>query len=1061
MSISGRGQRGAMRGGNGWPWAAGGLALACLAVPMSGQPVSPEAAAEAPVAVTEQATDASPSPSVELRLDLMLREDRVLGETLSGMAWDVAASPGRRLMQLPLRVVSGTESGQMAEPAISFGGSRFVGWWLPIEAEATSTHGRSRGAAVPSGPTDNELLDLAGLLGKLEAADADRRRGGRFDESVEPTAAPQPVGEPLPEDAPRLAREITVTPDGTVAWEVARLIPGATVKSGETPYLLYLDGQRLRDLKPEKEAVARNADESSREFSQRRREIDIAYRDELTAFRELQQASRAVPKELEAQLPDVVWAVFEVNAIQNAWSLRGGPAGTWSMGFDEFEALRDLASGQGISTWPEQQGGRAFSAEDRRLIATLDKLAKNRHPWTQRTLARALADSGYAARIGAGDAVSDVFEQLLASPDPIARNRTVYALATTSPATLATASLLEGAAQRTGDPAVQLAALRAQLAVQLASAAPDGGGRGVTPDLSGVVATANANLANPAGADAGLVVKQLLATVPAETPEAVTALVSGVRFDGLPSGRFDAAVAAVLSSAESQPAVVGGWVDRQLLGSSNAEVVKRTLELMSSADAPAPAVSAFATALRGAVFGRSEAADAPAGDGLPRVMMTAGLPLDSTNHALFKLLNAGDPATRRSGWAVLRHFELTDRAPTRGRGGRVAPTADSELDPLTMIVDAGLGQTDTPSSLVPFLLRQPDEARANGPLLRVVLTGDTPSSRRAARALLGSERDLGPAIAELDADQRAALGNAVHDRLGDGPEPVTGLLRQENNRRGSVGDWFGEQWAAGELPQAAAWAEQAGGESALTPLVGGDDEALAHGAIAALAAAVGADRALQQKMIDRFRDQRQTLSTKEFEEAWSDARQDIYTTRLAEAAGEYRLLMTVSGETAGDGGPGRARDEVLGFDPEAAAAQAAADENGETKVVRTLLGVITLDADGRSVSIRGGKPTLSVPDDRLALRVAEPGELLAFADQIEALQDLPLDGIEEPLDLLPEEGNVWRGQVPMPDGRRFGLVMEPWSGSVSPAEEKPGERSEEEPKDGAKEERSGQEKTEG
>lgn len=1063
MPISASGQRGETRGIHQFGRRAAYLALACLTLPAHGQPATPEVPPEASTPVPAAAApELSPAPTVELLLEPMLTDDRVLGDTLTGVAWDVAASPGRRLMQLPLRVRPGQEEGLLEEPAISFGGSRFIGWWLPIEEDAASNRGRSRNVAASPAPIDNELLDLAGLLDKLETADPNPRNASR------PEAAPAAVatGDFLPEGAPRLAREITVKPSGQVAWEVARLIPGATVKTGETPYLLYLDGQRLRDLKPEKKDVSRNGSESSREYSQRRRESDIAYREELTAYRELQNASRNVPTLLETKLTDVVWAVFEVNAIQNEWSLRGGPEGTWSMSFDEFEALRSVAGGQGISSWPEQDG-RAFSAEDRRFIALLDKLSKDRHVWTQRTLARALADSGFASKIGSGDAVSDVFERLLTSKDPIARNRTVYALATTSPATPAVATLLENAAAQTGDPAIQLAALRAQLAVQLAASTAAGGGRGAAVDLSGVIATVNANLANASGADAGLVVKQLLVTVPAETPEAVNALVAGVRFDSLSPERFDSAVAAVLSSAGTQPAVVGGWIDQQLLGSSNAAVVGRTLELMASANASAPAVSAFAAALRGAVFGSPESAEASEtgkASGalpLPRVMMTAGLPLDSANHALFKLLNAGDPETRKSGWAVLRHFELTDREPTRGR--RSPAPVEGELDPLTMIVDAGLGQTDTPSSLVPFLLRQPDEARANGPLLRVILAGDTPSSRRAARALLGSERELGLAMGELEADARSTLGNLVYDRLGDGPEPVTGLLRQDNNRRGGAVNWFGDRWAAGELPEAAAWAEQAGGESALLNLIGGEDEPLAHGAIAALAAAAGADRAQQQKMIDRFNDTRQTLSSQELGEAWGDAKQDIYTSRLSTAAGEYRLVMTLAGEAPGDGGAGRARDDITGYDPAAAAEQeriAAGD--ADVRVQRTVLGVITLVADGRSVSFRGGTPTLSVPEDRLALRIAEPGQMLAFADKVEALQGLPLGGVDEPLDLLPEDGNVWRGQVPLPDGRVFGLQIEPWSGTASADEdESSGDQADDGAEDKPSEEAAAQDKTEG
>ncbi|MEO1237797.1 MAG: hypothetical protein AAFX76_13505, partial [Planctomycetota bacterium] len=428
---------------------------------------------------------------------------------------------------------------------------------------------------------------------------------------------------------------------------------------------------------------------------------------------------------------------------------------------------------------------------------------------------------------------------------------------------------------------------------------------------------------------------------------------------------------------------------------------------------PAPVVGPLAAGLRRLIFARPDQA---AEEALPHsggggVMLTAGLPLDSANHAMFRLLNAGDPELRRRGWLALRHFELTDQAGGRGIPGAV-PGA-GEGDPLTMIVDAGLGRPETPGSLVPFLLRQPDTDRADAALVQVVLRGDVAASRRAARGLRGSERRIDDDLTALSADDRQRFADRVYDRLAGSPEPVTGLMRQD---RGSVVGWFASQVVSGELPPAAAWAETAGGEPRLLPLVMHSDEGLAFGAIAALTALAGGDRELQLEIIDRLKDDRTTATTTGLADAWADVKRDIYTARLADAAGEYRLVAV-----------------VRGIDPTALLVPPPPIEGDAASTLReerTVLGVTSLDADGRSISLRSGAPTLSVPDDRLAIRITQPGELKQFG--IAELEELPLEDVNDPLDLLPQDGGVWRGSVVLATGQTFELLMEPM-GRATPA----------------------------
>ncbi|MEM1028106.1 MAG: hypothetical protein AAGJ38_08485, partial [Planctomycetota bacterium] len=785
-------------------------------------------------AATVIGQDAEPAdtagPSAKVQLELLLGSDRVLSDTITGPVWDVAPTPGRRLVQLPVQITLGTAAeGEvlLEEPAFDFAGGRFVFWQLPEDPGATTS--RRGSTAEATGPTDAELLDLTELLSRDDVSDS----RGQSNVRNEPQA---PVG--LPEvaaEAPRLARELflSVAADGTprVAWEVTRGIPGGTVKNGgETqPYALLLDRAQLDALEPERpERLTRNADESSREFTFRRRQADAEYRELATTYRNLQNKVRALPDRFEQDLPETVWAVFEVNALGDGWTMRGHEAGPWSMRFDDWELLTALAGGR--SGGRNTTGDGDYSTEELTQIRQLAAMARDPHPWTQRLLATAVAGSALPGKVAPDDVATKLMQSMLKGPDTLARNRLVYALAQVEPATPAVAALLGESARDTRDPGIQLAALRAVLGVQLADVA---GGRNAGPavgdggsgGVQGAIQVTNGALADEQGPDAGLVIEQLLAAIP-DSPETNSAVIGGVRFDRLAEPRFDAAVAAVLRSAGDHPEVVGGWLNLQLMGSSNPAVVGRTLDLLARADEPAPFVAPLAEGLRGLVFGPAEAGDAPA----MSLMIDAGLPLDSANHSLFRLLNSGDPELRNKGWLVLRHFELTDQPQAR-RGRRGTPTDDdASSDPLKMIVDAGLENADaTPTSLVPFLARQSDETRANGPLVRVVVEGDAAASRRAVRVLNGSERELGSALGEMEPDARETFANRVYDTLGTGPEPVSGLMRTDatSSRRGAGGlvGWFAEAVAAGELPEAAAWAEAAGGESSLMQAAVGQDDA--------------------------------------------------------------------------------------------------------------------------------------------------------------------------------------------------------------------------------------------
>ncbi len=713
----------------------------------------------------------------------------------------------------------------------------------------------------------------------------------------------------------------------------------------------------------------------------------MEYRTALTAYRDLRTAVRDLPDEFSMPLPEVVWAVYEVNAFGGDWVIRDTPAGDWKMEFAAFEALQKLAGGSGARSG--EPG--VWSDDERATLALLTRAAGDPHPWTQRMLATALAASGYVGRVVEGGPGYALLDRMLRSEDELARYRMIFTLAAQRPATAGATALLTAAAERTPEPAIRYAALRGQLIARWNQDDP-------AAARASVIQLANDTLADASAIAADRVVQVLAGTMP-PAPENQTGLIEGVGFAGLSDARLDQAIIGVLAEAATSPALAGGWIDQQLLGSSDPAVTRRTLTLLGWADTPAPAVGALTRGLRGLVFGQVEEAEASPSP----IVMTAAVPIGSANHAIFRMLNAGDPERRALGWAALRHFAL----PTgpAGSGAGTGPGAtDRGQDPLSMIVSAGLGQTPTPTELVPFLDQQDESVAVAGPLLEVIERGDEAAAGQAARALRGSGRDVEALLAGPGPAERAALVGRVYERLTGETQPVAGLAASS-----SLGDkltrWFAQRWTDDGLPTPAAWGREAGSREALLAAAAEPDEAAGGGAFAALTALAGGDREMQLKMIDRFKQQRVTLGREDLAAEWADAAQDVYLLRLADAAGEYALSMGVYAD-----GPA-AMAEAQGV--------STAQERQDAEV--TFLALAQLVADGRSVRFVNRVPELTVPDDKLALRILEPRELEDLG--LSALSDLPLEGVEEPLDLLPTSPGVWRGMLVLPDGRGFELVM--------------------------------------
>ncbi|MEX1017112.1 MAG: hypothetical protein WDZ31_10250 [Phycisphaeraceae bacterium] len=902
---------------------------------------------------------ASPSePGLAIDAETLLHDEQVLPERIDTGVWQIEPNPGRRLVVLPLLVTPTEQEAELGpSPSLGVRGGRFLTWIVEVESDDDRRR-RTRRASRPQ----NAFMPY----------------------EAEPDEAPD--ASTLPEGAPRLARRITVHPDGRVQWRLERAIPNATVSESDEPYVLRIRPDRLREMEPRRERIEVGENTDRAELARRRREIDREFLAQRRAFMETRREVMALPDEFEVRRPTRVWAVFEIAARIDELAVTGEQALLpWSIRFDDLLALRAFAGA----------GGRRGSDEP----ATLNRLARlagDGHELTHRLLAHAVITANVIPAVEVNEPLYNLLQQLLRSEDPATRRAVLAELAAVMPPTTASMTLLRaGAAQ--ADPTMKLLALRGLL-----QADP-----GDPMRLTQMLNSANDLLIDRQGPEPPLVLAELVEAI-GTREEVIAHVAANVRFEPLPGDRLEAAIGYVVAVAGEQP-LAAAWLDQQLLGSANPNVVQQTLERIASANRGGAWLQTAAHTAMAALFGPPvEGDDAPA----EAIALSRHISIDSARHSLFRSLNSGHEQIRQLAWQSLRNFTFDDANADARRSRRFAPADADDLatDRYTALVDAALGRPQTPSQVVPFLARQAQVERVNVALLQLLLAADDAAALQAGRALVDAERSIGSALLALSGPEREHAVNRLYDRVEGTSPAVTSLLRESDRGRGGVNEWFGEQIAEGRLPEPREWAEAFRGEEALLDLAGGADEDLAAGAVAALVYAAGGDEIAVAEQIDHFR-QLRGADRDALQEAWSSARQDIYARRLSQAEGSYRLVAIVQGRDEGQAMPER-------FDAYNADATAA-----PAVQTRITLGVVDLTADGRSVRLSNDIVPLTLAPDRLAIRIERVRELNNFNN--EELAELEMDQVREPLDLLPGSDGTWAGSVHLYDGQQLELRMEP------------------------------------
>lgn len=961
------------------------LLLAWLApTPAGGQSdnplLNPEAAGPADREPPESGTRDNPAdaPDTIEHLDLraLLLDERVLAGRIEDPVWAFEPQPGRRLVQVPIRIDAVDQWTRLDQPAVRLRGGRFVGWRIIVaEDDRASRGGRARDDRALDG--SDPLLVERGLV----APPAD-------DEATASPITREQQGVSVPEGAPRISRRVVLTPHGTVRWELDRVLAAAQVKSGDEPYLLRLRPDRLEELKPARpERIERRNDEDPRAWRQRQREAQMAYRDEQIAFRDLRTKVRELPDTFEAPMPARLWAVYDASEALRDLSMTGPEPLPWRIGYEQFEALREVAA-MSIGDEPSY-------ADDRR-INQLAPIAADEPPYAHRLLALALSHAQMVGKAKPKDPLHRLVEQVIAGPDEAARRLMLRDLVTTVPPTPSTRMLLSDASGHL-TPRMKLASLRGAL-----GGMAERGGDEASSMQMGIVAAAEA-LADPQGPPAGGVLEAVNEAL-APRPESYPAVIAGIDLTTLPEDRRDDAIAYLIRSAGTSP-LSAAWLSGALLGSNDPAVVNRTLELLAAASPRSPMIAAVTDQLLAALFGPPTEQAQQTLD----LTLEQRIALDAPSHPLFRSLNAGDRETRELAWRALPNFVV----PQRSGGRRADDQPDS--DPVDMILVSALGRADTPPQVVPFIEHLPDTARSTAALLRLVIQADQAASRRAAGALFGDEtRRLDEALAALTPGERAVFAERLYQARVNHTPRVVGLMRASNGGGGLV-RWFAEHVMAGDLPAAADWAKQARGDEALLRWAASDDAALAAGAVAALVAAAGGDTMTRERVIEDFAaaDDRTAAG---LTEKWAKTRRSIFRQRIKQAEGSYRLVLLVPGPD----------DEDDKSDPDQGpASMAEPTRDGEAPaaaMTRLVLGVTDLIADHDQVRLGNDALSVDVPEDQLAIRVTSLVGLARF----DHASDLKLDRVSDPVDLLPQEDGSWRGRFTLPESsRQAELWLEP------------------------------------
>ena len=914
------------------------------------------------VAVLGGAWAARPAAGAEQLLDMeaLLERPEILSQNIGDRVWVYHVRKGRRLVQVPVRVVNVSQPVELDRPSVDLRLGRFVAWRIPQPKNADSrpkTRPHRENEKQPPRLGDRELLaEMSGGQARVREDDPIRKGIDKLGDAVDATDA---VIEGAPDDAPRVARSVRVLPNG-VMYPLERAIPGAEVGKGTSVFHLNLRRGRLAEQQPKRgERPERRPNEPVQEFRKR----VIAYREgilqDLEDFKKLREAVMALPDEITAKRPEVFLCVFEMPAVIDELTLQNvrvpeadnaKAVGSWTIPISVLNELRKLYSGKGGA----RRGG-GLSEDQTATVEHLLAWTEDRHPLSLRASAMAVKSAGWLWMAQPNDPLYELLSRILQGPDGEARSEIVTGLVAMVPPTSASAKLLRSSASNLS-PQLRLQTLKNLFTTEK---------QGVASERE-MIATANDVLADPSSPPADEVVLQMVRTAQGK-PGTIAGLVDGVRFAVLPEPRRSEAIRAVVRLAGAYD-LAAKMVDQRLLKGEDAEVLERALKELAELKVDHG---------RGATRPgeKVERASQPLAEG----RASAPIPIESEEHNLFALLVSDRDAIRRQAFAALESFRFSPRE---------EEAASTMSDPrYRRLLEAVFENQPAPPSAAKFLGRQPEAQKAAASLVELVLHAGEPSAGYAARALLELGRDVTPLLRQMRSEERRRLASRLYLEQDGQVTPIVGLLQAPGATRHLV-PWFGKRMSDGELPPPAQWAEIYRGVEDLLQLVAEGEEVTARAAATALITAVGGDVEEVDALVARL-DGVEPNATAELRERWASFRAEMLRRTLQRAAGEYRLGLVV-------------------------------EERGGAR--RIELGNITLVESDTGLAVANDAFPIRPNTGTLGFEI-DPVELKNLRAQ--ALEELPLERVTQPVQLRPTDEGGWVGYVSLPDGRRGTLAFEP------------------------------------
>jgi hypothetical protein len=774
---------------------------------------------------------------------------------------------------------------------------------------------------------------------------------------------PASIDGQVPDNAPRFARDATLTPQGKLEWRLDRVIPpiGESKKNKDNLYCIMIDSRLRRTLAPERPRRTRGMSQEAW------RSKMVKAQQQARAYRETMRQMRELPDEFSIDAPERVWLIYEERPYTDTLEVSGGnPAINWTISYDALKALRRLAENWRRDKEILDADGQLSEPHQRAIQDVMVEVTSNPHPITHRLAAFALSRGGTIRHMEFGDTQYQLVQSLLTAGDPTAGRVLVKELVSVIPPTAASTRLLQSYGKKwMQDTKIQMTRVTGVFDADLTD----------PMQMRDAIGTLNQSLANEKGPPVEQILDTMMQKVE-RSPQLADRLITGIQPMNLPAERRDELIVYVIERAGGNE-IAARWLNGQLL--NHPSLSERTLRILNNAETGSPMMRPATNAFLRLVFGEPTLSGDLAQ--LPKPKLEEPIPVGSSKHRLFSALQSGQPDLRRLAWQVLPLFIFTGKA-SSDVGDIIS---NRGLDRYSILINAG--GDPPPLTLVDFLSQQPDRYSATAALVRLVLQGSSPAAKRSIETLLGSGRQLGKLLLQMEEVDRETFARNVYQSMTGQVPLVTALMRLRRDYNPAA-EWFGQQLAQGNLPEADQWLEGAGGEEKVMQLVTASDSKLVEGAIAALVVEVGGDDDIAAKMTNMFL-QAADRSQDNFEQQFQAYRQRQLEQRLQQAQGDYRLTLV----------------------------------NEEDPGKRLEIGTVPLVVNQPQVSLGNGTVPLSVAENYLGLSIEDPTTLRNLPSP--AMANVPLDSIRGSIELRPDkETAVWKGTLQI-NGTEYTLLMEP------------------------------------